>query len=236
MTKSMKLALAAALAAPLMSVPIAAEAQAATAQSIAIADLDEAVANSNANKVALSQRQVTYKAQIDQYQARAAALQNQINTMIAKLQADSQAPNARTNQAALEQQANAVKALQASGQQELNTIVRPVALSEAYVNEQLGDKLDQAVTNAMTKNKVTILLNPQAVLARQNANVLTQAITNEINALIPNATLVPPAGWEPRQIREARAAQAQQQGQVAPAAAVPAPAAPRPATGSVPRN
>lgn len=234
MTKTIKFALAAALAAPLLATPIVAAAQAATAQSIAIADLDEAVANSNANKVAAGQRPVTYKAQIDQYQARATQLQSQINTMITKLQADSQAPNARTNQAALQQQADAIKALQASGQQEVNNIIRPVAFSEAYVAEQISDKLDQAVTAAMTKNKVTILLSPQAVLARQNANVLTQAITNELNTLIPSANLVPPAGWEPRQLREARAAQAAQQGQVSPAA--PAATAPRPATQPVQRN
>jgi Skp family chaperone for outer membrane proteins len=233
MTKTIQFALAAALAAPLAAVPVAAQAQAASAQSIAIADLEEAVANSNAARVAGTQRPVTYKAQIDQYQARAAQLQTQINTMITKLQTDSQAPNARTNQAALQQQADAIKALQASGQQEVNTIIRPVALSEAYVAEQITDKLNQAVTAAMTKAKVTILLNPQAVIARQNANVLTQAITNELNALVPSANLVPPAGWEPRQVREARAAQAQQSGQVAPA---PAATAPRPATPPVQRN
>jgi hypothetical protein len=66
------------------------------------------------------------------------------------------------------------------------------------------------------------------VLARANAYDLTDEIVAELNALLPTAQLVPPQGWEPREIREARAQQAAQQAGNRPAAAPAAPAGPQP--------
>ena len=198
----------------------AAFAQAAAAQGpvvpgIAVANLDAVIANSNAFKTAQTQRPVTYKAQIDQAEARRKAISAQLQPMVDKFNRDQQANAA---QASLQQQANAIQAIQQSGQAELQRILQPVALSEAYVQEQIADKLDQAVKSAMTKGRVSMLLNPQAIVAlNNNAYNLNQSILGELNTLIPSAQLVPPAGWEPREVREQRAAQGQQQG-TAPAA------------------
>lgn len=194
---------------------------------LGIADLNAVVGNSDANRTAAQQRPTTYKAQIDAYNARATAVQNQLKPLVDKFQRDQQAPNA--NQASLQQQAAAIQQIQESAQRELNQIVQPVAYSEAYVTEQIEEKLDQAVKNAMTANKVTILLKPDAVLATENSYNLSAAILAELNKLLPSAQLVPPQGWEPRQIREARAAQAAQQGGQPAGAAQPArPAGPQP--------
>lgn len=189
---------------------------------IAVADLEGAVANSNAYRTAQQQRPVTYKAQLDQAEARRKAIAAQLQPLADKFNKDRAAPGA--NQAALQQQLAQIQQLQQSGEQELRTILQPVGYSEAYVQEQVGDKLDQAVKNAMAKKKISLLLSPQAVLAlNNNAYNLNQDVVNELNTLIPSATLVPPAGWEPREVREARAQQQQQQG-TAPAA----PSAPQP--------
>jgi len=176
---------------------------------LGVADLEGAVANSNAYKTAQQQRPVTYKAQIDQAEARRKAIAAQLQPMVDKFTKDRQA--AAPNQAALQQQAQQIQQVQQSGEQELQRIIQPVAYSEAYVQEQIEDKLDQAVKNAMAQKKISLLLNPQVVLAmNNNAYNLTTDVTNQLNTLIPSAQLVPPQGWEPRQIREARAAQAQQ--------------------------
>ena len=106
----------------------------------------------------------------------------------------------------------------------------PISLSEAYVIEQIAEKLDQAVQNAMSKRGITILLGPDAVIARTNAYELSPTIIAELNVLIPAANLVPPQGWVPRAAREQQAAQGQAQ-QPRPSAVTPAapkPAAPRP--------
>ena len=145
--------------------------------------------------------------------------------MIARFNADRAAPNA--NQQALAQQAQAIQAMEASGTQELQRLLQPVSYSEAYVQEQISEKLNAAINTAMTKQRITLLLNPSAVVATTNAYNLNQAILTELNAALPSAQLVPPAGWEPREVREAKAQQAAQQGGAAPAAPVaPAPAAP----------
>jgi Skp family chaperone for outer membrane proteins len=186
-------------------------------QGIAIANLDAVIANSSAFQTAQTQRQTTYKPQIDQAEQRRAAIAAQLQPLVQKYQTDSQA--AAPNQASLQQQGAAIQRIQQSGEEELQRILAPVLLSRAYVSEQIEEKLDQAVKAAMAKKKVSLLLNPQAILAvNAEAYNLTQDVINELNALIPSAQLVPPAGWEPRQVREARAQQQAAQQPQAPAA------------------
>ena len=62
-------------------------------------------------------------------------------------------------------------------------------------------------------------------LSMGNAHIFG-AILTKLNALIPAAQLVPPVGWQPRDVRDQQAAQ---QGQAAPAApAAPAGTPPKP--------
>ena len=139
--------------------------------------------------------------------------------------------SAKPNVPALQQQAQAIQQLQEKGKEEIQQILMPPALSEAYVREQIEDKLDAAVQKAMEKHRVSLLLQPGTVIARANAYELTDEIVTELNVLIPNTQIVPPQGWMPREVREAREQQAaQQKAATAPAAGAPvqAPAA-RPA-------
>lgn len=207
--------------------PVAAAANPAV-QGIAVANLQAALVNTDAYRVAQQQRPVTYKPQIDQAQSRGNALEAQIKPMIDRFNAARQGANTPALQQQLQTQARAIQELQEKGKQEIQQILLPVALSEAFVNEQLEDKLDQAVQKAMEKSRVTLLLQPGAVIARANAYDLTDEIVTELNALVPTAQLVPPQGWEPREIREARAQQAAQQGARPAAPAPAAPAGPQP--------
>ncbi len=197
-------------------------------QGIAVANLQAAILNSDAYRAAQQQRPVTYKPQLDQAQARGNALEAQIKPMIDRFNAARQTANTPALQQQLQTQARAIQELQEKGKQEIQQILLPAALSEAFVNEQIEDKLDGAVQKAMEKSKVSLLLQPGAVLARANAYDLTDEIVAEINAVLPTAQLVPPQGWEPREVREARAQQAAQQGGARPAAAPAAPAGPQP--------
>ena len=181
---------------------------------LAVANLDAAIANSNAFKIAEQQRQTSYKATYDAVQARAVQIDAQLKPLIDKFNADSAA---KQSDAILQVDAAAFQTAQERGKQELQQLAAPVSLSQAYVDEQIQDKLNQAVQNAMQKRGVTMLLRPDAVLARAGTYELTPAIIAELNVLIPAVQIVPPPGWLPRQLREQ---QAQQQ--------------PRPATGTAP--
>ena len=184
---------------------------------LAVANLDAVVANSNAFKVAEQQRETTYKAQYDQARARNDQISAQLKPMVDKFNADRS--GGKVTEAVLQQQAVGIQQLQENGKAELQRILQPVGLSQAYVQEQIEDKLNDALKSAMRKRNVSLVLSPDAVLAfNGNAYNLNQDILNELNTALPSAQIVPPAGWEPRQVREARAQQAAAQGQAAPAA------------------
>lgn len=203
-----KLLAAALVAATPVAHPVVASAQ--VAPGIGIANPDAIVANSAAFKAAEQQRPVTYKAQIDAAEARGKALQAQIDPLIKKYQADAAA--ASPNQASLAQQAQAIQRIQQSGEAELNRMMQPVALSRAYVLEQITEKLPAAMDAAQKKRKITLVLNPGAIVAADQAYNINQDVLNELNRLLPSAQLVPPANWKPAAQREAEAAQAAQAG------------------------
>ena len=191
----------------------------AVAPGLGVANLDAVVANSNAYKTAQTQRLTTYKAQFDAAEARRKAIAAQLQPMADKFNKDRAVTGA--NQETLRQQAAIIQQLQQSGQQELQGILQPVALSEGYVQEQINDKLVTAVQNAMAKRRISILVNPSAIISANNAYNLNQSVLDELNVLLPSASIVPPAGWEPREVRDQRAAEA---GGAAPAATTAKPA------------
>ncbi len=214
-TSMMALSLALCGATVIAATPASAQA----VRGIAVADQRVAIVNSTAFRTGREQRPVTYKPQIDQANARKAQIEQQLQPLVAKLQADAQQPNA--NQQALQQQYAQIQQLEQAGQAEINEMLAPFALSEQYVLEQLAEKLPDAVDRAMAKKGVTILLDAQAILKAGDTYNLNADITTELNALMPTAQLVPPPGWMPRQQREAAAAQAAAEAQ---AAGQPAPA------------
>lgn len=191
---------------------------------VAIANPPAVVAASNAYQVSQQQRPVTYKPQIDQANARKAQIEAQLKPLIDKLQADSKVAN--PNRAALQAQYEQIQQIEQAGQAEIQKILEPLNLSQQYVLEQIGDKLDAATQVAMDKKKITLVLDSQSIIKAGQVYNLNQDILNELNVLIPSAQLVPPAGWMPRAQREQQAqAQAAQQ-PTAPAAGQPAKKAP----------
>jgi len=202
--------------APVSMIALSAPAAAQVVPGIGIANPDAIVAASSAFQNAETQRQTTYKAQIDQAEARRAAIAAQLEPLYTKLEADSQA--ASPNRQALQQQAAQIQQIEQSGQAEINRLLQPVALSRAYVVEQISDQLTAAMDAAKARRKITLVLSPNGVISADQAYNLNQDVVNELNRLIPNAQLVPPQGWMPRAQREAAAQQQAQQPAAQPAA------------------
>lgn len=191
---------------------------------IGIADIDGIVASSAAARAAAQQQQTTYKAQIDAIDARQKQLNAQLEPLVAKYNADAKAAKPDVN--ALNTQAAAIQQLNETGRQELNTLAQPIALSRAYVTEQIEGRIGAAVNAVLARRNISILLSPQALITATNPGYdLSRDILAELDRALPSVQIVPPAGWEPRQVREAKA----QQAQAAGAAAAPArPAGPQP--------
>ncbi len=186
------------------------------AAGIAYANPQAVVASSAAYKLAATQLPVTYKAQLDQVNIRRNQIAAQLKPMYDKFEADQKV--AKPDRAALEAQAGQIQQLEQAGQRELQQIAEPVNVAQQFVLEQIGDKLSAATQAAMTKRKITIVIDAQNVLKADTVYNLNQDILTELNALIPTAQLVPPAGWKPRAQRDAEAQQAAQQAAAAPAA------------------
>jgi len=216
----------------------AAAAAPATVPGIGVASVDFVAASADAKRAADTQRPITYKAQYDALTAKRNQIGAQLKPLYEKFERDSKLPNTPANQAALQQLANTIQQIEQRSEQEMNQLAQPIAYSQEYVKEQIEEKLGEAIRNAMTAKNITLVLKPAALAAfNGQAYNLEPAILAELNKLIPTASMSPPAGWEPREVRQARARQAAQQaaaqGQPAPGTA-PAPA-PAPGTAPAPR-
>ena len=219
MIKLLKPALAAGLAAAALASPaMLAPAAAQQVAGIGVVSPQAVLVNSTAFQTAQQQRPATYKTQIDQANARRQAIATQLRPLYERLQNESRAANAAQNQAALQQQYSQIQQIEAAGQQELNQLLEPVQLSQAYVEEQITDQLSTAIQNAATKKNVTLVITPESVLYAAAPYNMNQDVLAELNALIPAAQLVPPQGWLPREMREQQAAEAPAQGAQQPAA------------------
>lgn len=214
------LAIAALSVSPLLSAPAIAQ-----AKSVALADVRVAASRSNAFTVASQQIQTTYKAQIDQQETRGQTLQAELNVLVAKY--NEEAKKTPQNQAALQAAAKAVQDKRQSASAELNKIGEPVDLAIAYVEDQISVRMNEAIKAAMTAKKVDLLLQPDAVLARENNVDITDAVVVELNKILPSVTITPPAGYKPGQLVQQRnqqlmdAARAAQPGAATPAAGTP---------------
>ena len=217
------LAIAALSVSPMVAAPAAAQ-----ARSVAVADVRVAAARSNAFTVASQQIETTHKATIDQQQSRGQTLQADVNVLIAKY--NEEAKKSPQNQTALQAAAKAVQDKQQTARAELERIGAPVDLAIAYVEDQISVRMNEAIKAAMTAKKVDLLLQPDAVLARENNVDLTDAVVVELNKILPNVTITPPAGYQPGQLVQQRNQQLMDAARAAQPAAGAAPAGTPPTT------
>ncbi|NCA02008.1 MAG: OmpH family outer membrane protein [Sphingomonadaceae bacterium] len=135
----------------------------AAAQSVAYSDVQQILAQSQAARTADQQMRVTYKSTYDQIESRSRVLQAELNAMVVKFQADQKT---NPNNPALQTQARAIQEKQRAAQEELAKLSDPIERVNAYVLEQIEPKLDAAVSAAMAKKKVALLVQRNVVINR----------------------------------------------------------------------
>lgn len=180
--------------APIAAVALVPVAHSQTVSTVAVADLEEAEAKTNAAVLANNQINITYKAQIDAAQAKA----NAYNTELAGLRAEIQALQKATppNQALIAQKVEAYQKRQQFAQADVQNMSGQFQLATAYAKSQLDAKLEAAVKAAMAKKGVKLLLKPEAlIIAADGAPDITMDITTELNSLVPSVSTAVPAGW-----------------------------------------
>ena len=217
------LAIAALSVSPILSAPAIAQ-----AKGVGVADVRVAAARSNAFRTASQQIETTYKAQIDQPQSRGQTLQAEINVLIAKY--NEEAKKTPQNQAALQAAAKAVQDKRQAAQAELGQIGAPVDLAIAYVEDQISVRMNEAIKAAMTAKKIDLLLNPDAVLARENNVDITDAVVTELNRILPSVSIAVPAGYQPGQLVQQRNQQLMDAARASQGTPAPAPTGTQPTT------
>lgn len=192
MTKFKLMLMAAAFAVP---GTIAAGSASAQVSGIAVANPEQAIANSKAWTAARAQIQSTYKTQLDQANARRNAIQAELQPLVTAYQTAARAPGA--SEASLRPQAQAIQTKQQAAQQELTRLTQPAQRAEAYAIEQISAKLNDAVQAAVRARNVSLLLRPEAALFAQPAADITSSITAELDKSVPSVGITPPANWQP---------------------------------------
>jgi len=228
-----KLLVASALAMATLSVsPILSAPAIAQAKGVAVADVRVAAARSNAFQTASTQIETTYKAQIDQQQSRGQTLQAEVNVLVAKY--NEEIKKTPRNETAVAAAGKAVQDKQRAAQTELGQIGAPIDLAIAYVEDQISVRMNEAIKAAMTAKKVDLLVNPEAVIARENNVDITDAVVAELNRILPNVSTAVPAGYQPGQLVQQRNQQLMDQARAAqgtrPATPAPAPTGTAPTT------
>lgn len=177
----------------MMTAPAAAQSK----LGVGVVDVEQAMAKSNAFTTAMNQMKTTYKAQIDAFNARKTTLDGELQTKATEIQ--NLQKTAGASSATVQPKIEAFRKRQAEIQQELSTLGRPIALAQAYVEDQISKKMADALKAAMTQTKVDLVLQPQATVSYQPAVDITDAVVAQLNTMVPNASITPPAGWQPGQ-------------------------------------
>ncbi len=208
--------LAAASLGTVAALPTFAMAQAAPAAPVVgIANLEEAVAKSNAWVLAANQIRIQYQPQITAFENRKRAIETELQPLAAAIQNAQRAPTPNT--AAINTQIQQFQGRQQAAQAELQRLYMPIGRAEAFAQEQILAKLDTALKAAMTKRRVGIVLQPQATISYAPTADLTNDIVAELNTSIPQVSIAVPANWQPG----AAGAAGAPAGGAAPAAATP---------------
>ena len=191
MTSFKTMLLAAALVAPAVA------ATGAEAQQVAALDPNAAVAQTTAFTTARTQIETTYKAQLDQAEARGKAVDAELQPLVTQFQTAQRASN--PNQTALQGQLQTIQTRQQAGRDEIARIVAPASRAQAYAAEQVQRRLGEAVQTVMKARNISMLVKPDAILVAQPASDVTSAVTAELNRLVPSVSTTVPADWQPGQ-------------------------------------
>lgn len=78
---------------------------------------------------------------------------------------------------------------------ELRETAEPFVRPDVFARSQVREKLGTALSSVMIKNSVKIALRPSSVLGFAPDANLTKAVTEELDRLVPEVSIDPPADW-----------------------------------------
>ena len=189
-----KLLISAALGAVLsIAVAAPASAQAVAPAKVAVADLDRITQECNACKTAGAALQQ----QMSTLQARATQLQNTLKPEQTYLEGAVNALAGKEPDAALKTRIGNFQRSQQSAAQEIQTQQNQIQRNQAYIRQQLLEKLNSLYTGVMTRRGANMLVEMSSTLAYDPSLDVTADLLAALNAALPSLNTVAPAPAAP---------------------------------------
>ena len=170
---------------------------------IAISDPETVILTSKALDAANQTIGATYKAQLDQANARQTALQSELATIGAPLDLNKD-KRLSEDEIGAAQRANSpilakLEAAQKAGQADATRLSAPATLAQAYAIEQISQRYPAAVKTVVEAKKISLLLSAGTVQYNAPAADMTDEIKAALDASTPTVPTTPPAGYQPGQ-------------------------------------
>lgn len=183
--------------------PVFAGSAQAQVSGVAIADPEIVILTAKALDTANGTIATTYKAQLDQANTRAQALQTELNGLYAPLDLnhDKQLSDSEINaaQAAKNPALAKIDAAQKAAQADIGRLRGPAILAQAYAIEQISQKYSAAMKSVVDSKKISLLLSAGTVQFSTPAVDVTDDIKAELDRTVPTVSTTPPANYQPGQ-------------------------------------
>jgi Skp family chaperone for outer membrane proteins len=186
--------LASAALAATMLVPAAAQAQAIPAAIIAVVDLEKVTSDCNACKTASA----SLRSQVTALQNRQKALATPLETEQKALQAAVEALKGAQPDAALQARVRAFQQKEQTAAQELQRQQQQLQRNQAYIQQQIAQKLGPIYQQVMQRRGATIMLEQGSTLAASNAVNVTADVVTALNTALPSIQTTAPAQQQPQ--------------------------------------
>ena len=172
-----------------LAMPAAATAQALPAAVIAVVDLQKVTSDCTACKSA----KAALDSQLAGFKSRQQALAGPINTEGQAIQKEIDALGGKEPPAALQTRISAFQKKQQDAATELSGREQQIQRNQAYISQQIGQKLGPIYQQVMQRHSATVLLEQGNTLAASASIDVTAEVTAALNAALPSVQTTAPA-------------------------------------------
>jgi outer membrane protein len=185
----MKILLASAALAASMIIPAAAQAQAIPAAVVAVVDLDKVTGQCTACRTAAA----SLRSQATALQTRQTALSTPLETEGKTIQAAVEALNGKEPDAALQARIKAWQTKRDQGAQEIARSEQQLQRNQAYINQQVRDKLGPIYQQVMQRRGANLMIEVGSTLATGSSLDVTNDVLTALNTAMPTIQTTAPA-------------------------------------------
>lgn len=181
--------LIAAMATLAVAIPAAAPAQRAGGTVAVVVDMQRVYRDCNACRAANTQLQ----SQVQALQTRATTLSQPLQTESTAIETAVRALNGRQPDQALQTRIQALQTRQNTANQELGTGEQTIRRNQAFVLQQINQRLNPLLTQVMTSRGANLVIDAGSVLSFAPTLDVTNDVLTQLNQQLPSVSTTAPA-------------------------------------------